>query len=52
VKNLEKERQKKIEEMNQETKRLVSHSPYFKKIEKQYEEKVLMPSLEQKKKIL
>jgi hypothetical protein len=38
--------------MNEETKRMVSHSPMFKKIEKKYEEKVLMPSLEQKKKIL
>ena len=38
--------------MNSETKRIVSHSPYFKKIEKDYENKILMPSLEQKKKIL
>lgn len=38
--------------MNSETKRIVQHSPYFKRIEKDYEQKILMPSLEEKKKIL
>jgi len=32
--------------MNEETKRIVSHSPLFKWMENWYQEKVLMPTLE------
>ena len=44
------ERKKKIEQMNAETKKIVS--PNYRKIEKEYSQKTLMPYLEQKKKIL
>jgi hypothetical protein len=46
VMNYEKDRKKKIDEMNEETKWIVCHSPLYKKIEKNFEEKILMPSLE------
>lgn len=48
----EEEWKKKIEEMNARTKETVSKTPLYKQIEDKYNEKVLMPSLNQKKKIL
>jgi len=43
---------KRIEDMNENTKKTVSKTPAFKKIEKKFEENVVMPELERKKKIL
>ena len=42
---------KRIEEMNENTRKVVK-KPYFKKIEEKYESATLMPTLERKKKIL
>lgn len=50
IKNIEDERKKKIEEMNENTKKI--ERPKFRKIQKNYNNKVLMPGLEQKKKRL
>ena len=50
--NWETDRKAKIDEMKEETKKLVQKEPYFKKIENRYEQKVLMPTLEEKKKQL
>lgn len=50
IKSIEDERQRKIQEMIENTKKI--EKPRYRTIEKKYEEKVLMPTLENKKKML
>ena len=50
IKNIEEERKKKIQEMVENTKKI--EKPKFRDIQKNYQSKVLMPTLEQKKKRL